>query len=104
MPYYLVKIIIKENINALKNGISRTDLPSLFKEVHYRSEDVRPSDITYLLNNLSELQIRNKISPPLFDYDNVDRRLRIIHSTLIFFLKFKNKDEILEDIYDPTEA
>lgn len=103
MPYFLIKIIVQEDINSLKNGIARADLPALFKNVHYRPDDVRSSDITYLLNNLAALQIKNKISPPLFDYDIVGRKLRIIDSTLMFFLKFKNKDDILEDIYDPTE-
>ena len=104
MPYHLIKIIIMEDIETLKNDIYRSDFQTLFKNVHYRPNDVRPSDITYLLNNLSELQLKNQISPPLFDYDRVGRKLRIIDSTLMFFLKFKDKDELLEDICNPTES
>lgn len=103
MPFYLVKILVQQDVNVLIDGIDRKDLLGLFKNVHYRPQDVRPSDITYLLNNLAELQVKNMISPPLFDYDSVGRKLRIIDSTLMFFLKFKDRQEIMDEIIDPSE-
>lgn len=57
-----------------------------------------------LLHGLAEKQSKKMIAPPLFDYDRVNRRLKIIDSTLMFFLNFKNKDEILEEIVNPFES
>jgi len=59
--------------------------------------------MSYLLHGLSELQHKIEINPPLFDYDRSSKRIRIIDSTLFFFLNFKGEDEILEEIPDPTE-
>lgn len=101
MPYHLVKIIVGYGVDGLLNGIPRNELQALFSKVN--SKEVRPSDITYLLNNLSKLQFKCKISPPLFDYDGVGRKLRVIDSTLLFFLKFSDEEEIMEDISNPME-
>lgn len=105
MPYYLVRTIIEKDLGAevLKDGVSRTDLHDSIKQLHYRPADVRASDMSYLLHGLSELQNKKMIIPPLFDYDRVNRRLRIIDSTLFFFLNFKDKQEILEEIPSPED-
>ncbi|TDO71611.1 hypothetical protein DFR79_1452 [Halanaerobium saccharolyticum] len=103
MPYYLVIVIIQSDIDDLKDGISRRSLTDKIREIHYRGEDVRSSDISYLLHNLAESQSKKKIIPPLFDYDRVNRRLRIIDTSLTFFLNFENSKEIIEVIPDPTE-
>ena len=101
MPYHLVKIIVEYGVDRLSDGIPRGELQTLLKGVN--NKEVRPSDVTYLLNNLAKLQLKCKISPPLFDYDGVGRRLRVIDSTLLFFLRFSDKEEIMEDICNPME-
>ncbi|WP_442637111.1 hypothetical protein [Rossellomorea marisflavi] len=103
LPYYLVKVIVQSDIKHLKDGISKSNLHEEIKKIHYRGSDVRTSDMTNLLHGLAERQSKKMISPPLFDYDRVNRRLRIIDSTLMFFLNFKSKDEILEEIVSPAE-
>jgi hypothetical protein len=103
LPYYLVRVIVESDINGLRDGISKTELHDRIKVIHHRGQDVRPSDMTNLLHGLAEKQSKKMITPPLFDYDRVNRRLRIIDSTLMFFLNFKNKNEILEEIINPVE-
>lgn len=104
MPYYLVRTIISSPLEHLKEGIRRQDLQASIKSIHYRASDVRASDMSYLLHGLSELQHKIGINPPLFDYDRSSKRIRIIDSTVFFFLNFKSEDEILEEIPDPTEV
>ncbi|MCT4776680.1 MULTISPECIES: hypothetical protein [Exiguobacterium] len=103
LPYYIVKVILETDIEDLKQGIQRQELHSKIKDVHYRSEDVRPGDMTNLLHGLGVLQNKKSVVPPLFDYDITNRRLRIIDSTLFFFLKFTDKQIILDEIPNPTE-
>ncbi|WP_144787806.1 hypothetical protein [Lysinibacillus fusiformis] len=104
LPYYLVKYIVESDINDLKDGVSKTSLHESIKKIHHKSDNVRTSDMTNLLHSLAEKQSKKKISPPLFDYDRVNRRLRIIDSTLMFFLNFKNKEEIMDEILCPFEV
>jgi len=103
LPYYLVRVILKTELNELLAGITKVTLQEKIKEIHYRGNDVRPSDMTNLLHKLSEIQNKKKIIPPIFDYDILTSRLRVIDSTLFFFLMSKNTDEILSEIPDPTE-
>jgi hypothetical protein len=99
----IVRTIVTTPVKKLSEGIRRQDLQASIKEKHYRPDDVRASDMSYLLHGLSELQHKKEINPPLFDYDRSSKRIRIIDSTVFFFLNFKDKNEILEEIPDPTE-
>lgn len=103
LPYYIVKVIVESEIDDLKQGLPRADLHRKIKDAHYRPGDVRTNDMTNLLHGLGDLQSKKSIVPPLFDYDRTNRTLRVIDSTLFFFLKFSDRNEILEDIPNPTE-
>jgi len=101
MPYYLVKILVKSSIEELLNGISRTEITSRIAKIHHKGTGLRDGDITYLLNNIAKIQHKASISPPLFDYNVSNRSLKIIDSTLLFYLNFKNGTDIMLDIVDP---
>lgn len=103
LPYYIVKVILETEIGDLKQGIQRQELHAKIKAVHYRPEDVRPGDMTNLLHKLGDLQNKKSVVPPLFDYDITNRQLRIIDSTLFFFLKFTDRQELIDEIPNPTE-
>jgi len=100
MPYYLIAIMCSCDYQHLINGISKTELLAQYNndKMHAPGKTVRPGDVTYLLNNLSNTQYKAEITPPLFDYDSVGRRLRVIDSTLLFFLNFQDKEALLNDI------
>lgn len=102
MPYYLVRVIVESEIMDLTNGIDKRTLHRKIQDIHYRADSVRPNDMTYLLHNLAETQRKNQIIPPLFDYDIDTKKLRIIDSTLLFFLNFQEANDILDEIVDPT--
>lgn len=103
LPYYLIRFLIESNIEQLKDGIPKSVLHEKIRSIHHKKDHVRVSDMTNLLHGLAEKQSKKMISPPLFDYDRVNRQLRIIDSTLMFFLNFKNRDEVLEEIINPVE-
>ena len=48
-------------------------------------------------------QITKSINPPLFDYDRNTRKVKIIDSTLYFFLRNVNREELLSDLESPNE-
>ncbi|NGZ76490.1 hypothetical protein [Saccharibacillus alkalitolerans] len=103
LPYYIVKIIIQSDIDDLKQGLQRGTIHSKIKLAHYRPDDVRNGDMTNLLHGLGSLQNKKKIVPPLFDYDLSNRTLRVIDSTLLFYLKFTDTNTLVEELPDPSE-
>ncbi len=58
--------------------------------------------MTYFLHNITSTQIKKNILPPLFDYDRSTRYLKIIDSTLYFFLRNADREEIIAELDAPT--
>ncbi|MTC47427.1 hypothetical protein GKR71_16480 [Providencia sp. wls1922] len=103
LPYYLVRVIAQKGYNGIVGGLSRADITDGIKSVHHRAGDVRPSDISNLLHNISHLQFKKKLTPPLLDYDQGKKLLFAIDSTFFFFLKNSNLVEFEEELPSPLE-
>jgi len=101
IPYYFVKVLFKEPIDTIIQGLKRKSLQEKIQEDHHRPEDVRPSDMGYFLKNLVSSQISKGISPPIFDFDNSTASVKIIDSTFYFFIKNCNRNEVMEDLAIP---
>lgn len=104
LPYYFVRALLEIGYNRLKNGISRTDLHDAIRAIHHRPNDVRSSDMSNLLHNLSELQAKKSIFPPIFDYDQHTKSLQVVDSTFNFFIKNANLLAVLDDIECPFDG
>ncbi|GJQ60424.1 MAG: ATP-binding protein [Candidatus Scalindua sp. AMX11] len=98
IAYYFIKHLFSLNFDSIQEGIKRPVLHEGIKSIHHRPNDVRASDISYFLHNIVATQVKKNIIPPLFDYDRSTRKLKIIDSTLYFFLRNANKDEVLEEL------
>ena len=103
LPYYTVKAFLSFPFDEVVSGIRRGRLETEIKKHHHRSEDVRPSDMGNLLNNLALLQSEKKIVPPIFDYDQATKTIRVVDSTFYFFLRNVDRQDVLKNINDPTE-
>jgi hypothetical protein len=85
----------------IENGLKRAEIHSGIQKIHHRPDDVRPSDMSYFLHNMTENQIKKDIIPPLFDYDRSTRKLKVIDSTLYFFLRNTNTEDLFEEFDAP---
>jgi len=103
LPYYTVVALLKFKFEDILKGIQREDLEEAIKKMHHRGKDVRPGDMSNLLHNFAQLQAEKKIVPPVFDYDQSTRTLRVVDSTFYFFVKNNDMDRIVENIANPIE-
>ncbi|MCH2338496.1 hypothetical protein ACGFZ7_04565 [Pseudomonas sp. NPDC047963] len=103
LPYYLVRVIAKKGYDGVFKGLSRADITEGIKAIHHRPVDVRPSDISNLLHNISGLQFKKKLNPPLVDYDQGKRQLFAIDSTFFYFLKNSDLGQFEEELPSPLE-
>ncbi len=101
LGYYFIKYLFSMEFEDIESGIKRSAIHEGIKKIHHRPNDVRPSDMSYFLHNLIATQIKKSIIPPLFDYDRSTRKLKVIDSTLYFFLRNVNKSEVLEELDAP---
>lgn len=104
LPYYLVRVLVNRKFSELKDGIERKTLQELIKEQHAHPDNVRTSDVTGMLKRLPKLQNDASIVPPLFDWDPGSRRLKIVDSTLFFFIDNCDPEEVMEEIPHPDPA
>jgi hypothetical protein len=103
LPYYTVKAWLNFPFDQVVKGIRREQLEEEIKKDHHRAKDVRPSDMSNLLHNFAELQSEKGIVPPIFDYDQNTRTMRIVDSTFYFFLRHVDKAKVLGNLESPLE-
>lgn len=106
LPYHLVRVMVHRSYNELKDGIERKTLQRLIQEEHTTPDNVRTSDVTGMLSRLATLQASQNIVPPLFDFDPGTRRVKVVDSTLYFFIDNCDPDEVMAEIPhpDPEQA
>lgn len=102
-PYYFIKLLLSQDFKDIEKGLSRATLLVEIRKIHHRPDDVRSGDLGAFLHNISQHQINKKIQPPFVDYDRGGKLLKVIDSSLYFFLKHCNREEILNDIPNPVE-
>jgi Cdc6-like AAA superfamily ATPase len=101
VAYYFIRYLFSLNSIDLEKGLKRADIQSGIQKFHHRPTDVRASDMSYFLHNLTANQIKKDIIPPLFDYDRSTRKLKVIDSTLYFFLRNIDTTELFEEFDKP---
>lgn len=102
-PYYFIKLLLRQDFKDIEKGLSRSTLLNEIRKIHHRPDDVRSGDLGQFLHNISQHQINKKIQPPFIDYDRGGKMLKIIDSSLYFFLKHCDREEILDDIPNPID-
>jgi len=102
-PYYFIKLLLTHEFEDIQKGLSRATLLEEIRKIHHRADDVRSGDLGKFLHNITQHQISKKIQPPFVDYDRGGKIMKIIDSSLYFFLKHCNREEILDDIPNPVE-
>ncbi|XOC01779.1 hypothetical protein ACMC9K_00210 [Pseudomonadota bacterium DY0742] len=102
-PYYFVKLLLTQDFDDIQKGLTRGRLLEEIRKIHHRPEDVRSSDLGQFLHNLTQHQIAKRIQPPFVDYDRGGKVLKIIDSSLYFFLRHCDREEILADMPNPIE-
>ncbi|WP_309735004.1 hypothetical protein [Chamaesiphon sp. OTE_75_metabat_556] len=101
LGYYFVRILFDLNFKDIEIGLKRKFIHDEIRKIHHRADDVRSSDMSYFLHNIVQAQIKKSIVPPLFDYDRSTRTIKIIDSTLYFFLRNAEKEEIISEFEIP---
>lgn len=101
LPYHLVRVMVHRTYAELKDGIERKTLQQLIQEQHKTPGNVRTSDVTGMLSRLAALQASQNIVPPLFDFDPGTRRVKVVDSTLYFFIDNCNPEEVMAEIPHP---
>ncbi|HEY4081651.1 MAG TPA: hypothetical protein VGM81_13245 [Burkholderiaceae bacterium] len=106
LPYHLVRVMVHRTYAELKDGIDRKTLQTLIQEQHKTPDNVRTSDVSGMLVRLAALQANQKIVPPLFDFDPGTRRVKVVDSTLYFFIDNCDPEEVMAEIPhpDPEQA
>jgi hypothetical protein len=102
-PYYFIQLLLTINLDNIENGLSRTTLLDEIRKIHHRPEDVRSGDLGAFLHNITQHQMNKRINPPFVDYDRGGKILKIIDSSLYFFLRNCDRNEILYDLPNPLE-
>lgn len=101
IPYYFVKVLLNTDFEQIPGGFRRKELQEAIIRIHHKPASIKSADMSNFLYYVISYQLSRGINPPLFDFDRSVNTLRIIDSTLYFFLRHCDKEEILEAIAPP---
>ena len=100
-PYYFIRLLLSTDFTSIEQGLLRSTLLEEIRKLHHRPDDVRSGDLGAFLHNITQHQINKKIQPPFVDYDRGGKVMKIIDSSLYFFLRHCEREKILADLQDP---
>lgn len=104
LHYYIVMHILKLGFRGVNGGISKENLLHSIKQIHHRKDELKGPQLISVLKGLAELQANKGINPPVIAYDSNSRQLKIVDSTLYFFLKNADLEEIKSEIICPMDG
>jgi hypothetical protein len=102
-PYYFIRLLLTTDFDSIERGLPRSKLLEDIRLIHHRPDDVRSSDLGAFLHNVTQHQINKKIQPPFVDYDRGGKMMKIIDSSLYFFLRHCDRASILSDLPVPLD-
>jgi len=94
--------IFEADIEDLENGLKKIDIENKINQLKEKSTNIRQTDYNRFFNYLVDYQLKKNISPPLFDFDKGGQKIKIIDSTFIFFIRHKNRKELMACFCKPN--
>jgi hypothetical protein len=103
LPYYLVQVIVRLEIDKLQHGLEKAQLLTLLRQIHHREdkETIRVGDVSNLVMKLPTYQ---EDMTPILYYDGNSRRVRVVDSTVFFVLANVDREELAAEIPTPDYA
>jgi hypothetical protein len=98
LPYYLVLVLLQQDVDKLQEGIDKGQLLSMLRQVHHRDDkdSIRTSDVTNLVTKLPLYQA--DMNPPVLYYDGNSRRVRVVDNTFFFVLANSDRAELADEV------
>lgn len=103
LTYFFLMAILQSDIVELERGITKLSLEEKINELRNSHNTVRKTDFNRFFNHIVEYQLKKNISPPLFEFDKGLQCIKMIDSTFIFFIKHKNREDLMNCFANPEE-
>lgn len=87
----------------LEEGLRYNEIRAAITSKHPKDDSLNPGNITQALKNCSSLQVKKNITPIVLDYDQTNLRLNVVDRGFIIWLKYQDRNELLELAGLPTE-
>jgi hypothetical protein len=98
--YYIMRIVLKTDIEKLKNGLPFNYIFDEVGKIHPLKNSLNQGSLTSVLNHIDDLQTDKDIFPKVFTY--FDKRLFVVDSVFYYIVKHFQPEK-LDDILPPHE-
>jgi hypothetical protein len=103
LHYYFLMAILNIDVEVLEKGVQKSIIEQKIKTINADDKNIRSTDFNRFFNHLVESQLKKNISPPIFEFDKGTQSIKIIDSTFTFFIKHKNRQDLLNCFANPDE-
>lgn len=103
IPFYFIQSFLNFPIEHLEQGVSKSTIEEKISELKKDDSIIRQTDFNRFFNHIVDYQIKKDILPPLFEFDKGGQLIKIIDSTFIFFIKHKDRQELMKCFCKPNK-
>ncbi|QWU06961.1 hypothetical protein KNH48_01940 [Heyndrickxia coagulans] len=96
MYKWILYPLITSQPDILEKGLRYSEIRHIIQGHHPRGSELNPGNLTQSLKSVASLQVSKKIQPIIIDYDETNLRLNVVDKSFIMWLKFQDRNEVLE--------
>lgn len=93
---WLLYPILTADIESLRSGLKYSDIRTALSIVHPQKVELNPGNLTQALQSCAALQVKKELKPLIIDYDQTNRRLRVVDSGFLIWINKQDRNELLD--------
>lgn len=96
MYKWLLFTVLTSESSQLQAGLSQREIRGLLQDNHPAGESLNPGNVTIALQSVANLQLKKNIKPIVLDYDETNRRLRVVDRGFFAWLAQQDIPDLLQ--------
>lgn len=101
---WLLYPILTADIESLRSGLKYSEIRAALSNIHPQKSELNPGNLTQALQSCAALQVKKELKPLIIDYDQTNRRLRVVDSGFLIWINKQDRNELLDLAGLPTIA
>ncbi len=104
MYRWLLYPVLNASIKELEVGLTYSTMRGVLQTDHPLGEGLNLGNLTQALQSVANLQVRKEIKPIILDYDQTNRRLRVVDRGFLIWLDNQDRAELRSSLSLPREG
>ena len=103
---WILYAIINVDVSTLEKGFTAAAIRRAIEQKHPKRSSISHKKLIQALRKSVDLQVKNKIQPIVFEYDNNTEKVTVVDRSFILWLAYQDKEELYKyaDLTDELQS